>query len=56
MSENLLDIKNLQITFNTSSDEKDFIKAVSGINMAALLSKFISGKYMKYECICPDPP
>ena len=33
MSENLLDIKNLQITFNTSSDEKDFIKAVSGINL-----------------------
>jgi peptide/nickel transport system ATP-binding protein len=33
MSENLLDIKNLQITFNTSSDEKDLIKAVSGINL-----------------------
>jgi len=33
MSENLLDIKNLQITFNTSSDEKDLIKAVSGISL-----------------------
>ena len=33
MSENLLDIKNLQITFNTSSDERDLIKAVSGINL-----------------------
>ena len=33
MSENLLDIKNLQITFNTSSDEKELIKAVSGINL-----------------------
>ena len=33
MSENLLDIKNLQITFNTSSDENDLIKAVSGINL-----------------------
>ena len=33
MSENLLDIKNLQITFNTSSDERELIKAVSGINL-----------------------
>jgi peptide/nickel transport system ATP-binding protein len=41
MSENLLDIKNLQITFKTSLEEKDLIKAVSKINLQIPFGKTI---------------